>query len=99
MEPQAESISDMKSYMSFKEIYETLYVVIPEEVKYCPYNGSYEDMIHKAMNDNNTSMVRSLIEYRDAMIKRDKDIDELYTLFRESHYPEQLSQVSGATVN
>tara|TARA_B100000900_G_scaffold363231_1_gene337061 strand:+ start:1300 stop:1584 length:285 start_codon:yes stop_codon:yes gene_type:complete len=94
MEPQAESISDMKTHMSIKEIYETLEVYIPENVKYCPYTGSYEQMIHKAMNDNNLSMVKSLIEYRDAMIKREKKLEELY-----KNYPEQLSQVSGATVN
>ena len=69
-------------------------VEMPEEVKYCPYTGSYEDMIMKAMNEKNIPVVRSLIEYRDNMIERDKKIKELF-----SHQPEQLSQVSGATVN
>ena len=94
MEPQAESISDMCSHMSIKEIYERLDVQMPKSVMYCPYTGSYEQMIHKAMNDNNLSMVKSLIEYRDAMIKRERKLEELY-----KNYPEQLSQVSGATVN
>ena len=73
MEPQAESISDIKSNMSVKDIYNSLDVQIPKAVMYCPYTGSYEQMIHKAMNDNNLSMVRSLIEYRDNMIKREKN--------------------------
>jgi len=34
-------------------------------------------MIHKAMNSKNISMVRSLIEYRDNMIQREKNIKEL----------------------
>lgn len=94
MEPRAESISDMKTHMSIKEIYERLDVQMPKVVMYCPYTGSYEQMIHQAMNDNNLSMVKSLIEYRDAMIKRENNLEELY-----KNYPEQLSQVSGATVN
>jgi len=77
MEPQAESISDMCSHMSIKEIYHKLDVQIPKAVMYCPYTGSYEQMIHKAMNDKNLSMVRSLIEYRDAMYNREKEIKEL----------------------
>ena len=39
-------------------------------------------------------MVKSLIEYRDAMIKREKYLEELY-----KNYPEHDFQVSGATVN
>ena len=35
MEPQAESVMPMD-------------VIIPEEVKYCPYTGSYVQMIMKA---------------------------------------------------
>ena len=77
MEPEAESISDMKTHMSIKEIYERLDVQMPKAVMYCPYTGSYEQMIHKAMNDKNIPMVRSLIEYRDAMYNREKKIKEL----------------------
>lgn len=87
MEPQAESVS----YMSIEDVME---VYIPEDVKYCPYTGSYEQMIHKAMNDNNLSMVRSLIKYRDDMNNREKKIKELY-----KNYPEHDSHTSGATVN
>ena len=76
------------------EIYDKLDVQIPKAVMYCPYTGTYEQMIHQAMDDKNIPMVKSLIEYRDAMIKREKDLEELY-----KNYPEQLSQTSGATVN
>ena len=78
MEPQAESIADMKSYMSIKEIYMSMEVEMPDEVKYCPYSGSYEEMINKAMKDKNLPVVRSLIEYRDSMIERGKKIKELF---------------------
>jgi hypothetical protein len=78
MEPQAESIADMKSYMSIKEIYASMEVEMPDEVKYCPYSGSYEEMINKAMKDKNLPVVRSLIEYRDSMIERGKKIKELF---------------------
>jgi hypothetical protein len=74
MEPQAESIADM----SIKEIYASMEVQIPDEVKYCSYTGSYEEMIHKAMKDKNLPVVRSLIEYRDDMIERDKKVKELF---------------------
>ena len=77
MEPQAESLADMCSHMTYSQIYDFLYVQIPEDVMYCPYNGTYEEKIHKAMNDNNIPMVKSLIEYRDAMIKREKDLEKL----------------------
>jgi hypothetical protein len=73
MEPQAESISDMKKYMNIKEIYKSLELEMPYEVKYCPYTGSYEEIIQKAINDKNIKVVKSLIEYRDNMIKREKN--------------------------
>jgi hypothetical protein len=77
MEPQAESISNMKSYMSVKDIYVSLEVEMPEEVMYCPYTGSYVQMIHKAYDDNNVPVMRALIEYRDNMIEREKKVKEL----------------------
>ena len=77
MELQAESISDMCSHMTYSQIYDYLEVQIPEEVMYCPYNGSYDQMIHKAMDDNNISMVKALINYRDNMVIREKKIKEL----------------------
>ena len=77
MEPQAESISDMKTHMSIKDIYKSLEVKIPYEVKYCPYTGTYEQKIHKAYDNNDFNTVKSLIEYRDNMIQRDKNIKEL----------------------
>ena len=77
MESQAESISDMCSHMTYSQIYNYLEVQIPEEVMYCPYNGSYDQMIHKAMDDNNISMVKSLIYYRDNINYREKKIKEL----------------------
>lgn len=82
MEPQAESISDMRTHMNTLEIIQSFDVEIPEEVKYCPYNGSYEQMIHKAMNDGNIPVVRSLIWYRDAMNEREKKIKEFHMLLR-----------------
>ena len=77
MGSQAESISDMKTHMSIKEIYKSLEVEMPNEIKYCPYSGSYEEMIQKAMNDKNIKVVKSLIEYRDNMIQREKNIKKL----------------------
>jgi len=77
MEPQAESIYDMKTHMSIKDIYKSLEVEMPNEVKYCPYSGSYEEMIQKAMNDKNIKVIKSLIEYRDNMIQREKNIKKL----------------------
>ena len=92
MEPQAESISDMCSHMTYSQIYDSFEVQIPEEVMYCPYNGSYDQMIHKAMDDNNISMVRSLIYYRDNMMIREKKIKELNEFIQNnSHkFQEQL---------
>ena len=90
MEPQAESTS----YMSINDLYLSMEVEMPDEVKYCPYTGSYEDMIKKSYENDNVPVMRALIEYRDNMIERDNKIKELF-----SHQPEQLSQVSGATVN
>ena len=94
MEPQAKSISDIKSNMSVKDIYNSLEVQIPEEVMHCPYAGSYEDMLRKSYENDNVPVMRALIEYRDNMIERDNKVKELY-----KNYPEQLSHTSGATVN
>ena len=92
MESQAESISDMCSHMTYSQIYDSLEVQIPEEVMYCPYNGSYDQMIHKAMDDNNISMVKTLIYYRDNMVIRVKKIKELNDFIQNnSHkFQEQL---------
>ena len=92
MEPQAESISDMCSHMTYSQIYDYLEVQIPEEVMYCPYNGSYDQMIHKAIDDNNISMVKALINYRDNMVTREKKIKELNDFIQNnSHkFQEQL---------
>ena len=79
MEPQSESISDM----SIKDIYQSLEVEMPEEVKYCSYNGTYEDMIKKSYENDDVPVMRALIEYRDNMIERDNKIKELL-----SHQPE-----------
>jgi hypothetical protein len=82
MEPQAESIAEMCSHMTYSQIYESLEVQIPEEVMYCPYNGSYDQMIMKAVSERNIPIVRSLIYYRDAMNERDKKIKELHILLK-----------------
>ena len=78
MEPQAEE-TNTSGYD----------VIIPDEVKYCPYNGSYQDMINKAYEMDDKKTMKALIEYRDDMINRNK----------LNIYPEQLSHTSGATVN
>ena len=78
MEPQAEE-TNTSGYD----------VIIPDEVKYCPYNGSYQDMINKAYEMDDKKIMKALIEYRDDMINRNK----------LNIYPEQLSHTSGATVN
>ena len=82
MEPQAENSNTL--------CYD---VPIPNDVAYCPYNGTYQDMINKAYELDDKKTMKALIEYRDDMINREKFINP------EKHYPEQLSQVSGATVN
>ena len=92
MEPQAESIADMCSHMTYSQIYESLEVQIPEEVMYCPYNGSYGQMIMKAVSERNIPIVRSLIYYRDNMVIREKKIKELNEFIQNnSHkFQEQL---------
>ena len=67
MEPQSESVSPMDMSMD---------VVMPEEVKYCPYTGSYVQMIMKAFKKNDLVVMKALIEYRDNMIKRDRLINQ-----------------------
>tara|TARA_B100001057_G_C22377592_1_gene767156 strand:- start:146 stop:382 length:237 start_codon:yes stop_codon:yes gene_type:complete len=63
--------------MTYSQIYDSLEVYIPEEVKYCPYNGSYNQMLNEAVRERNISIVKSLIYYRDAMNEREKKIKEL----------------------
>ena len=67
MEPQVESVSPMDMSME---------VVMPEEVKYCPYTGSYGQMIMKAYEKNDLVVMKALIEYRDNMIKQDRVITQ-----------------------
>ena len=78
MEPQSENPNT--------SIYD---VQIPYEVMYCPYPGSYQDMINKAYEKDDKKMMKALIEYRDDMIKRDNI----------KYYPEHDSHDSGETVN
>ena len=82
MEPQAENSNTL--------CYD---VPIPNEVAYCPYNGTYQDMINKAYELDDKKTMKALIEYRDDMINREKIINPY------KHYPEHDSQVSGFTVN
>ena len=63
MEPQAENPNT--------SIYD---VQIPYEVMYCPYPGSYQDMINKAYELDDKKTMKALIEYRDDMINREKKI-------------------------
>lgn len=84
MEPQAEStpisvnreitkktIQEMLCYMELKEILNLLEVPIPELVKYCPYTGSYNDMIKQAIKDKNQEVLNALLTYQKNMIERD----------------------------
>ena len=61
MEPQAENSNPTR--------YD---VPIPNEVAYCPYNGTYQDMINKAYELDDKKTMKALIEYRDDMINREK---------------------------
>ena len=71
-------------------------VQIPYEVMYCPYSGSYHDMINKAYEMDDKKMMKALIEYRDVMIKRD-DMIKRDNMVKD--YPEHDSHDSGETVN
>lgn len=66
MEPQAESISDMGNYrLEYK--YE-----LPDILKYMEYHGPFDKMIRRAYNKDNKELMKALIEYRDALIYREK---------------------------
>ena len=84
MEPQSENPNT--------SIYD---VQIPYEVMYCPYSGSYQDMINKAYEMDDKKMMKALIEYRDDMIKR----GDMIKRDNIKYYPEHDSQDSGETVN
>ena len=84
MEPQAENPNT--------SIYN---IPIPHEVMYCPYSGSYQDMINKAYEEDDKKMMKALIEYRDVMIKR----DDMIKRDMIKYYPEHDSHASGDTVN
>ena len=66
MEPQAESISDMGNYR-LEYTYE-----LPDILKYMEYHGPFEKMITKAYNKDNKELMKALIEYRDALIYRER---------------------------
>jgi len=69
MEPQAE-----KTYSYGKPLDKFYDVKIPDEVAYCPYEGSYQDQINKAYELDDKKIMKALIEYRDAMVYRDNKI-------------------------
>jgi hypothetical protein len=66
MEPQAESISDMGNYR-LNYTYE-----LPDILKYMEYHGPFDKMIIRAYNKDNKALMKALIEYRDALIYREK---------------------------
>ena len=66
MEPQAESISDMGNYR-LEYTYE-----LPDILKYMEYHGPFDKMIRRAYNKDNKELMKALIEYRDALIYREK---------------------------
>ena len=65
MEPQAESISDMGNYR-LDYIYE-----LPDILKYMEYHGPFEKMIRRAYEKDDKTLMRALIEYRDALIYKE----------------------------
>ena len=66
MEPQAESISDMGNYR-LNYTYE-----LPDILKYMEYHGPFDKMIIRAYNKDNKALMKALIEYRDALIYRER---------------------------
>ena len=56
-------------------------VEIPELVKYCRYNGSYDNQIKEALRNNDTETFNELINYRNNMIKYDEMIEYLNDQF------------------
>jgi hypothetical protein len=66
MEPQAESISDMGNYR-LEYTYE-----LPDILKYMEYHGPFDKMIRRAYNKDDKELMKALIEYRDALIYREK---------------------------
>lgn len=83
MEPQAESIEDMVTHIPSSIIYNSLEVEIPELVKYCPYTGSYEDMLVKAQKENNSKVYEALLRYKNDMIEREKKLEHLSRILIE----------------
>lgn len=97
MEPQAEStpisinreitketIQEMLCYMELKEILNLLEVPIPELVKYCPYTGSYNDMIKQAIKDKNQEVLNALLTYQKNMIERDYKLQLLQKVLKNN---------------
>ena len=97
MEPQAEStpisvnreitketIQEMLCYMELKEILNLLEVPIPELVKYCPYTGSYNDMIKQAIKDKNQEVLNALLTYQKNMIDRDYKLQLLQKVLKNN---------------
>ena len=83
MEPEAESIEDMITHMSTSIIYNSLEVEMPISVKYCPYTGSYDDMMIKAQKENNTEVYEALLKYKNDMIEREKKLEHLNRILIE----------------
>ena len=65
MEPQAETISDMGHYR-LNYTYE-----LPDILKYMEYHGPFEKMIRRAYENDDKTLMRALIEYRDALIYKE----------------------------
>ena len=83
MEPEVESIQHMVTHMSSTMIYNSLEVEMPELVKYCPYTGSYENMMTKAQKENNTDVYNALLKYKNDMIEREKKLEHLAKILIE----------------
>ena len=55
---------------------------IPELVKYCKYNGSYDEQIKQSIKFKDMETYHALIDYRNNMIK----YDEVYKFLKENFY-------------
>ena len=69
-----EDINNFKLEIARKFCRDTLSkydVVIPDLVKYCPYNGSYETQIKKALKEKNMETYMALLDYKSKMKQYD----------------------------
>jgi hypothetical protein len=64
---------------------------MPELVKYCPYNGSYEDQIKQCIEHDNIEVYDALIEYKNQIEKYDS-----IKKYLENNYKRYMNNVTNA---